>query len=179
MQTILRIISALFIGCILFFSSGYMDAETAASNRVEKKIIKDVITKLKQERNLHFIALGGLVEGKIQAINLGFYLYEEISLAEARGLIVYVVDTLLSRIQEDPSVKPYFKTYPMTSKQVGVRIWVRKPDKTKVPVNQIDYIAESDEMITYQTAQEAPEYSRVVLKESLSDALLLSNRVKK
>ena len=158
--------------CICLLSSGYRDEESAKSRKVEQVIVDDVMAQLK-DKNLHLVGLGGLVEGPIQYINLGFCLYQEIDLMGSRRLIVDIVDAFLSRINGDPSVKEYFQVYPMTIKELGVRIWVYQPDHTKVPLNEIDYAAESAGMMTYQIAQPAPVYSKILLQESYKEAALL------
>jgi hypothetical protein len=93
---------------------------------------------------------------------MGFHLYQEVDLKEARELLIYAVNEYLLDINNNEEVRPCLHEYPFTAKNVEIRIWIYKPDSIK-----ISYISAIDGILTF----DLPETRQTICKESYEEAL--------
>ena len=72
-------------------------------------------------------------------------------------------------------MKPYLHQYPFTSKNVEIRIWIFKPNRSNPDPDKIYHISAIDGILTYYL--DLPEtYSRkVIRKETYEEASELVN----
>ena len=105
--------------------------------------------KLEQEHGLILVGIGGQMMHDIQMMSMSFFLYHEVSLEEARKLIVYSVEEYLSNINSNEKIRPYLHEYPFTAKNVEVWLWLYDIDHFNLPKGTIHHVLAENETISY------------------------------
>ena len=107
-----------------------------------------------------------------------FNYFHELSLVEARELVVKASEEYLKAINSSKRVRPYLKNYPFTIKNVEVDIYSLTEKGGDVSSDQIEYISVIDGVVTY--ALPYPENARrpILHKESYVEALRIVNEEK-
>ena len=139
---------------------------------IARRIRREAAFKMCKEKGLQLAGVGGGMMSHIQRMSLGFHFFHEVDLTEARKITVYAVNEYLTAINSSKEVRPYLKNYPFTSKEVSIRIWIYKPDHTKVPLGEIESISATDGTITYRINIGENNYSNNDLcEETYEEAL--------
>jgi hypothetical protein len=126
--------------------------------------------KLKKEKRLILIGIGGRMMDDIQMMAMSFNYYQEVNLEQARKLLIYVINEYISDINNDQDVRPYLHEYPFTSKNVEIRIFIYGPDRRKLPPEKIGYISSIDGVLEYYTrADDDHPICRETYAEALSE----------
>lgn len=163
---IILAVTFFIIGCSSF---GHLepDYEKIADNITEK-----TAKKLKEQKNLSLVGIGGKMMNDIQAMDMSFEFYQEIDLIQARKLIVCVIYEYLSDINSSKELKPYLHEYPFTAKNIEIRIWIYNSDKSRLPAENIYYISSINGMLEYYIRSEPHQ---PVYEETYEDALKIVN----
>lgn len=110
--------------CFLFFSlSGCKDSRSEID-----KISDHFLCQLaKQMRTKGLIAIGSgggcTIDKKINLISMTFEFKNILTLDQARQLLVESVQALLILMNEDPSKKKYFESFPVSEKIISISIF--------------------------------------------------------
>jgi len=127
--------------------------------------------ELKAQKNLYLIGTGGGMMDDIQMMAMSFNYYQEVDLKKARELLVYVVSQYLLAINGNTEVRPYLHEYPFTAKNVEIRMWIYKPDRSRLTSDKIYYISAINGVLNYYI-HGLEQYSRQTLcEETYQEAL--------
>ena len=140
----------LFMFVSVFGCSSFRD-QTPDYEKIADKITNRTAEKLKKEKKLTLIGIGGRMMDDIQMMAMSFNYYQEVNLEQARELLIYVINEYLSDINNNQDVRPYLHEYPFTSKNVEIRIFIYGPDRTELPSEKIDCITSIDGVLEYYT----------------------------
>ncbi len=102
---------------------------------------------------------------------MSFDFYQEVDLQTARELIVYAIREYLSDINSNEEVRPYLHNYPFTAKNVEIRIWISKPDRSSPSLGRIDYISATNGVLDYYTRGEKQYSRKTICEETYEEAL--------
>ncbi len=129
--------------------------------------------KLKKDRPIYLIGMGGDTTSDIKMMTACFQYYQEVDLQQARELVLGVVGDYLAVINNSAEIRPYLHEYPFTAKNLLIQIWTYKSDGHRLPPDQIQAIDVIDGVITYY--QHLPEtyVRKAVCKESYEQAVQL------
>ncbi|VHO02453.1 hypothetical protein [Candidatus Rhabdochlamydia sp. T3358] len=163
---LLATLSFLF-GCSSFWHP-LPDYEKIADDITEK-----TAQKLKEKKNLYLIGTGGRMMNDIQAMHMSFHFYQEVDLKEARELVVYAVNEYLLDINNNEEIRPYLHEYPFTAQNVEIRIFIYKPDRSRLPPEKIYYIASINGVLEYHIRDSNPY--QAIHEETYEEALKLVN----
>jgi hypothetical protein len=141
--------------------------------QIARKITRETGKQLGKERELVLIGTGGGMMHDIQMMAMGFNLYHEVSLDEARKLAIYAAEKYLNNINQNNEVRPYLHDDPFTVKNIEIRIWILKPDRSYVPSGEIKCVSVLDGMVSYIT--EDLGYYNPLLEEAYEEALEIVN----
>ena len=132
--------------------------------KLAHEITEKSAKKLKAQKNLVLIGTGGQMMHDIQMMAMSFHFYQEVDLRTGRELIIYAINEYLSAINSNEEVRPYLNNYPFTPKNIEIRIWIYKPDRTHASLDKIYYISALNGILTYYL--DLPEtYSRQAICE--------------
>jgi len=136
--------------------------------KIADKITNRTAEKLKKEKKLILIGIGGRMMDDIQMMAMSFNYYHEVNLEQARELLIYAINEYLSDINNNQDVRPYLHEYPFTSKNVEIRIFIYGPDRKKLPPDKIGYISSIDGVLEYYTRADD---DHPICRETYAEAL--------
>lgn len=119
--------SSFFFGKL--FEPDYEQIADAITARTAKKI--------ECEKKIRLIGTGGGMLGDIYMMAMSFNYCQEVDFDTARRLLVYCVEEYLSAINSDEKLRPYLHNYPFTAKNIEIRIYLKKPNNSDVPLGSI------------------------------------------
>ena len=141
---ILSMFSFLF-GCSSF---GY---QSPRYEQLADEITGKTAKKLKTQKGLFLIGIGGRMMDDIQVMKMSFEYYQEVDLKIGRELLVHVINEYLSAINSNEEIKPHLHEYPFTAKNVTISIFFSNPDRSKFPPGKIACISSLKGTLTYYT----------------------------
>ena len=74
--------------------------------------------QLKNEKALVPCGIGAGMMGKIRMLALSFNYYEELSLEEARELVMYACSVFLEKINNNQLIRPFLLNYPFQPENI-------------------------------------------------------------
>ncbi len=170
-----------FLTCMLLSSCGSFNTQEFDKGShvrdenyetIANRITKQVALKLSQEKNLQCAGGGGGMMSSIRMMALGFDLFQEVDLMEARKLMVYVITEYLKAINDSKEIRPYLQNYPFNPKNIEIRIWIQTPDRQDVPLDKIAYISSINAILTHDLPRETGSYvHRELCEETYEEAL--------
>ncbi|MBI3259664.1 MAG: hypothetical protein HYZ54_09350 [Ignavibacteriae bacterium] len=167
---IILILTVLSISALYF----YNNPPPRNYERFANKITANVAKKLKEEHDLHLVGIGGRMMYSVEMMSMRFDYYHQITLEEARKLLVIAIKEYLSAINSDEKIRPYLKEYPFTAKNVEIGIFILQSNGSKVPPDKIYYISNMDDILSYYIAKQNGFSTRTAIcEESYEEALQL------
>jgi hypothetical protein len=133
-RIIIVILCFLFVCCYFVYQS-------ADYEKIADRITVKTALKLKKEKGLNLIAIGGGMMHDIQRMSMEFNFYKVVDMKMARELLVYSVEEYLSAINSSEKVRQYLHNYPFTSQNVKIVIYFYNQDRFKVPSGKISIVA--------------------------------------
>jgi hypothetical protein len=165
---------------MLFFICVFSSCTTIEKQPLDYEQIADQITaktgkQLKKEKGLALVGTGGRMMNDIQMMAMSFYLYHEVSLEEARELVVHIGGKYLKNINECEEIRPHLHDNPFTAKNIEIRIWASNPDRTNLPPDKIFCFTINKGLVSYFTRKLS--YYNPLLEETYEEALeIVSNK---
>lgn len=160
----IALISLLF--CLSFSSFQIPDYEIMAD-----KITKKTAKKLRDYKNLVLVGSGGGMMYDVEMMAMSFDYYHEVTIDEARKLIVYVINEYLSEINGNAEIRPYLHDNPFTAKNLEIRIWTCNRDGSKILPDKIDYFSAIEGQIRYYLPWVENQTNRSIRAESYEEAV--------
>ncbi len=139
---------------------------------IANKITKQVALRLRQERNLQCAGTGGGMMSNIRMMAISFDFLHEVSLTEARQLLVYATTEYLNAINANKEIRPYLQNYPFTVNNIEVMIFIQKPDGQNVPPGKIVSMSSINSILSYDLLCEPGNYiNKELCRETYEEAL--------
>ncbi len=162
---VMIIMFSFLFGCSSF---GYQSPHYV---KIAAEITANTAKKLEKEKKLYLIGTGGGMMHDIRMMAMSFQFLQEVDLQTARELIVYTVREYLADINDNETVRPYLHNYPFTAKDIKIRIWVCKPDRSAFPPEKIYYVSAINGILGYYV-HGPKKYSRqAICEETYEEAL--------
>ncbi len=175
------ILTWIFCVCALLSSCNFIDIskKNQASyvhdedyERIASRLERKFIQKMKTEKELQCIGIGGKMMNDIQEMGISFQYFHVVDLSEARLLLVHTATEYLNEINNSRELRPYLHNYPFTYKNIAIRIFIRKPDNTDVSLDEISYMSCIDGLLTYDLPyKKGSRVDRTLHKETYEEAL--------
>lgn len=123
--------------------------------------------KITSSQDLYQVGFGERMIDNTQELSLTFQGFREVSLNEARKIIIYAVKTFVDEINSSKKKEPY-----LTAKNVEVCIWFYKnPDYNSVSPEYIMLVEINDGVIKYYPGRPAYNIKEPLLVESYKKAI--------
>ena len=173
MKLLLYLIFVLFISsCEKTTSVPYQeDPKWALANKIyDSQIGKSVFFQLKKEKNLNVIESGWGLRGRenIRCMHCGFQYFNEITIEEARKLLMDTVNLYLKSINENEGIRPFMDNYPFGPENIEIRIFIYNPNDPKPRADKLRVIKIVDGILKYMIGD---EHRTTIYKESYQEAL--------
>lgn len=163
----MKYIISIVLSLCLISCSTEINYETLADKVTDKTAFK-----LKKEKGLHLFGIGGQMMGDIQLMSMSFQFFQELTLQEARKLLVSTIQEYLSEINSDKELRPYLHSYPFTEKNITIKIFIQNRKENTNALESIDYISSINGILTYYLPDNPHDHSdRILCRESYEEAL--------
>lgn len=86
-----------------------------------------VARQLLKEKNLEICGFGSKMEDKNEILSLLFNYNKDIEIEEAREFLMCASNLFLQKLNNE-AVQPYFTNYPFTINDIGIYIFLNRPD---------------------------------------------------
>lgn len=133
---------------------------------------------LKRTHHLNCDGSGGGFMDNINNIHLSFSGVKNLSIDEARILIIESSEELLNRINNDIKVRPYLSHYPFTEKGISLLISLDKKNGDRVDSDFIAFVFTSNGMVYYDVYDSQENLLKKVYEEPYKKALQIVNQTK-
>lgn len=146
----------LLLSLFLIISSCSTPSELLPYHPASADAAADAVTfktalKIREETGLTLIGTGGggSLE-QLRKLNMCFQQKGELSVKQARKLIVYCVNEYLSAINSNEKLKPYLTHSPFTPADIEIKIFIFKKDQTDVDEGVLSVVSEMGGKIKYR-----------------------------
>jgi hypothetical protein len=137
------------------------------------QLLRKTGNKISNEKKLLLIGTGSRMMNEIKMLALSFNTSEQLTIPEARDLLIYSVDTLVSSINDDEKLRPYLVKYPFSSKNVQIRIFIGDDNDSYLSSEPLCTASTIEGEFNYLTWGSKGRLKEV-LEETYSDAVTIS-----
>jgi hypothetical protein len=178
--------SVLFFSALFIYVAGLLHADNTGSflppapfpSKLNYRLNCFEIEESQKDKNLVLVSKNYLgCENCIEKISLFFDLFETPDFDAARLLITQLVSGFINNINGQEELSCYFAAFPLTSKQVDVRVRIRRTQCGFFfpPLGNIAYITAVDGEVIYHTLNSFTFHYDVLRRESFDTALKWAN----
>lgn len=111
----------LLVFFMLFFPSyGFSGCRhIKEADRVVSAFLKEL---QKRKKNISVFGSGGSMMYDVEEISLSFSTQGCVDIKEARKLLIYIVESLLKKVNSDLGIRRYLHNYPFTNKNLSIAL---------------------------------------------------------
>lgn len=104
-----------------------------------ERVAKNFGLHIQETKHLSSLGSGGFYTNKkVDAFYIDFEIAKEFTESDAKILLKEIVDSFVSYVNQNESVKPYLATYPISPNEVSVSIGF--VDKKRAPIQELSQI---------------------------------------
>ncbi|MDX8431204.1 MAG: hypothetical protein SNF33_05305 [Candidatus Algichlamydia australiensis] len=92
--------------------------------QMANEIIATTALEIQKETPLYFFGEGGMMMDNIKEIEMSFQKMGEISIEQSRSLVIQCAKLLLNNINENDQIRPHLISYPFTSENIALSIFI-------------------------------------------------------
>ena len=169
-----------FFMCVGSFQIVYPEPSMKAAVycNYSDQIVAKYCTYMKKQHCLDCYGSGGGFMDNVNRIILAFDGVRNLSIAEARLLIVECEEELLKRINEDVAIRPYLSHYPFEGSATDISLCFYDPKGQIVESKYIGKVATIHGYIFYNIYDHEQDNFALLFKESYQEALKIVNQTK-
>ncbi len=175
MRIVLQVIGIMFFTCF-FYSCTSLEHQTLDYEQMADQITDKTAKKLQKKKRLFLVGTGGGMMNDIQMMSMSFFFYREISMEEARSLVVYSAKKYLKNINENEEIRPHLHDDPFTAKNIEIWLWVCNPDGSDLDSEKMSFILLANGKIAY--CSDILGYYEPLHEETYEEALNIVNNAK-
>jgi hypothetical protein len=138
--------------------------------RDANEVTAQVARKINQKTGLKLIGTGGGMINQINSMAMSFAYYRDLSMEEARELLVYCVEEYLDAINANEKIKTHLSCYPFTSKNVEIMIFIYREDRRDPPVGFLTVADEICGKMIYKIQQPGLPSMKTIHEETYEEA---------
>ena len=170
---------AILLSCLLFSSCVDLDPNSSY-DRLANSITFKVAKQLKREKGVSIIGFGGgLTKDQDRTLYMAFCIYHEVSLPEARELMVYMTERYLEALDKEKRIWPFFHRNPPNIENLEIVVHVDEPSGYPVSGGKINCISERRGSIEYRSEKRPGDtFWHVDHKETYEEAKQLVDKTK-
>lgn len=152
---------------MIAFGCNSITHKTPNDEKVVNRIAQETAKKLKEKKNLILMETGRQMMHETEILAVSFNYYQGVNIDSARSLIIYAINEYLSDINNN-KIKLHLSNYPLTSKNMEIKIFTHGPDRCKLPPENISYILSRDGILRYYMHADD---AHPICKETYEEAL--------
>ena len=153
--------------CVLFL----LKQAPVNYEKIANKITYYTAQKLRKEKNLFLIGIGGGMMDSIRLMAMKFQYLQEVDLITARQLVTNAAKDYLSAINSSEKIRPYLKNYPFTLENIEITIFFLTPDRNYLAFGEIECVDCTHGVVKYYVRNETDIIGEPFLQETYEEAL--------
>jgi hypothetical protein len=146
------------------------DYQENRKSELLNEISSSVFKQLKKEKNLCPVECGGRMMDQITLMHWGFFYYKDISIEEARKLLMLAASQFLETFNADGRIRPYLATHPFKPENIEIRIFLKKPDGSELGPEKLHVISMIEGVLRYKIESSEDARLKTVHKETYNEA---------
>lgn len=169
----MRIVFAVFVSLLLMGcaeNNVTNDYRPSPKSKLVYELSKKVFVQLKEKKNLCPCECCGGGSDQIKLLHWGFDYYKEIDIKEARELLMVAGNQFLDAFNSDERIRPYLATYPLTPKNIEIRIFLQKPNGSELEPEKLHVISMIDGFLNYKIGRLGTERLKRIHRETYEEA---------
>jgi len=107
------------------------NAEEAVHEKYADEIVNSFAREMQKEYGLICVGSGGRQSRDVETIMVSFNVYREITLEEARTLIVKAKERLVEKVNAHEKIRPFLREYPFTWRGADISLSFQKEDGSR------------------------------------------------
>lgn len=131
--------------------------------------------QLKEEIGLRPFGVGGRMMDQIKVIGLNFHYYKEVDINQARKLLMVAGKLLMSNVNINEQIRPHLENYPFGPNNIRIRIFFRKPNGSKVDLDNLSVATLVDGILDYDITSSETGRLKTIYEETFEDAAFKLN----
>ncbi len=140
-------------------------------NEVRNKVIDKYSKK-------YGLTVSGIIDGMPERIihEVGVYLdiNHVISKEKARQIVVECAQDFINKLNKHPQLKPYYKTYPLTAKNIYVALFISCPDRSTPYYPNLCVVSAVRGLVSFRTKDSDNKYKyKTEEEETFEEAVAL------
>jgi hypothetical protein len=137
------LLTACLLSIILLVSCGVSSflIENQPHIRIADKLTYAFISDMKKKGYWVEMTGGGMMDGVVDQIDVGFAIVGKPTVEEARLQYVAIAEAFLSKINHNAEIRPYLIEYPATIKVFDLHLSFRKTNTSTAPVEGKEVVA--------------------------------------
>ncbi|HNA62248.1 MAG TPA: hypothetical protein PKW79_04150 [Rhabdochlamydiaceae bacterium] len=117
-------------------------------------VVTDRVAKeIHRTTGLKLMGTGGGLIDQINRLGMSFARYGDLSMEEARELLVYCIEEYLEAINANEKIRPHLCCYPFTPNNVEIIIFIYREDRRRPPVGFLTVVAGAYGKMIYKIQQ--------------------------
>ena len=140
------------------------------------QLIDKIADQLQKEKELRMIGNGGQMMGDVQLIRIEFQYFHLVDLQDARKLLIYTIQTFLKNINGDQKIRPYLHTYPFSTNNIEVKIWIHQPNGNYPSEGDIQCSSLGNNVLLYRIVEPSEFAPMPILHEETYEEALKALR---
>jgi len=152
----------------------FMEMEAFSSKRdiALQEIINQVKSEMTSKYKAQCFGSGGAMMTDIKMLNLSFFIKENITVDDAREIMIFFAETFLTAVNQNEKIKPHLANYPFTSENLGLMVSFLNEDGSRVIPPGLNNVILTHGEITYSVKDLENLYEHVkVYTEPYDEAL--------
>lgn len=141
---------------------------TPTKVKLADELLLRTLVQLRDEYKLVPYGTGGGMINEIHCLALSFLYYKELNIEEGRKLLITAAKIFLDNINNNEPIRKYLNHYPFQPRSIELRIFLRKPDRSKCDSDTLCIIAMIEGEIKYEVVHE--DRLITVYRESFEEA---------
>ncbi|NNM43194.1 MAG: hypothetical protein HKM07_02500 [Chlamydiae bacterium] len=144
--------------------------------QIADTITTETAKKLQKEKGLILAGTGGRMMNDIQMMMIGLTFSHEVTVEEARELLIYSTEKYLLEINNNEKIRLYLHEYPLTAKNIEIEIFFRNPDGSSVGPGKIRVATAYEGILTYSVKYAENKSLKSIHTETFEQALKLDQK---
>lgn len=143
----------LFIG-LLFVLTISCNTNQTNYDSVQEQVTRQTVTELSKRYGFELREIGGSGLHGIASFDLGFSVQKDLTIAEARSMLVNCVEFYLKKINETPKLRPILVEFPFPATRMNFALYTTDGSYEQIRIpGELTYAWLNRGIITYETVR--------------------------
>lgn len=145
--------------------------QTSEHEKIADKITSLTAQKIESETGLRLMGTGGGMMGKVRMMAMSFQYSGDITLQQARELLIYCLNEYLLAINSNEEIRPYLIYHPLNPEDIQIEIYIRSQSQEEQSIGALSLVGAVRGVLDYNIKQPDPMIYEKIHNESYEKAV--------